>query len=157
MSEQIEPIIINVTFRPKLPGQDVDRIKPFSDQEYIPRFDESFVEAAQELIDISVFLINLSPDPTLSPEERLERLARVVPTSEIATNYRKSVRNKLRPIKARLDQLVPGLAGQPMAQLQHLVGRVDDLVPGTLTPTEKLERIGDYRNTDIGVSPRFWQ
>lgn len=153
----IEPIHLDLHYSPLLPAEDTERRQPFHDEDYRPVFTDSFEDCVRELIDISVWLIRLLPDPSLSPDERLERLARVVPGSQMVTAHRKSVRHKLYPLKRRLDELVPHLADRPVEQLDWLRMRLEKLVPGDLSPIQRLERLGDYRGTDVGVSPRSWQ
>lgn len=154
----IRPVEINITFNPLLPQHDTQRVKPFTDADYRVTFDDEFEVVVQELTDLSVRLLKLLPDPSLSPDERLERLARVVPNSQMITAHRRSARHKLYQLRRRLDELVPepGLSYQD--KLEWLVQRLEGLVPDEgLRPIERLERIGDYRSTDVGVSPRQWQ
>lgn len=154
---RIGPININVVFDPLLPGDDTARLDVFSPDDYKQEFDEPFDKIASELTDLSVRLIELLPDPSLSPDERLERLARVVPSSQLVTANRRTARSKLTTIRRRLDELVPGADLDSREKLEQVVERLDELVPGTSSPIEKLERPGDFRVTDIGVSPREWK
>ncbi|MFB9909414.1 hypothetical protein [Allokutzneria oryzae] len=153
----ITPVHIDVVFDPLMPGDDTQRTQPFTDEEYRPRFDDDFEDVAQELVDLSVRLLRLLPDPSLSPDERLERLARVVPGSQLVTAHRRTARSKLYQLRQRLEQLVPDPGLDSRARLERLVARLEELVPGEgLRPIQRLERLGDYRSTDVGVSPRRW-
>ncbi|MFD5425636.1 hypothetical protein [Streptomyces sp. NPDC127084] len=153
-----KPVRIDVTFDPLLPRDDVARCKPFTDEDYIVPFEDDFEDVVEELTDLSVRLIHLLPDPSLSPDERLERLARVVPSSQLITANRRTARSKLYALRGRLDQLVPNSEMTSREKLQWLVDRLHELVPDEgLRPIQRLERIGDYRSTDVGVSPRWWQ
>ncbi|WP_036833613.1 hypothetical protein, partial [Pontibacillus litoralis] len=78
----------------------------FTDEEYSPKFNESFEEICTELKSISDRLYELLPDTSLSPDERLERLARVVPTSLLISDNHKTARSKLNKLRYRLDELV---------------------------------------------------
>ncbi|WP_211257204.1 hypothetical protein [Streptomyces megasporus] len=153
----IGPVHINVVYNPLMPEADTDRRKVFRDEDYRIEYDEPFEEVARELIDLSTRLINLLPDPSLSPNERLERLARVVPKSLLVTAHRRNARSKLVELRRRLDELVPDPDLSYPEKLEWLVSRLDELVPGDMRPIEKLEKLGDYRAADVGVSPRSWQ
>ncbi|WP_204366511.1 hypothetical protein [Nocardiopsis alkaliphila] len=154
----IEPMKIVLDYVPLLPAQDKDRRKVFEDHEYSPRFDDDFEEVVEELIDLSVRLLTLLPDPSLSPDERLERLARVVPHSQLVTAHRRSVRHKLYQLRRRLDELVPDEKLDHRQKLEWLVHRLEELVPGEdLRPIQRLEKLGDYRSTDVGLAPWHWQ
>ena len=154
----IEPTEINLLYAPIHPASDTDRANLFTDDDYRLNFDEPFEDIAKELAALSITLLRLLPDPSLSPNERLERLARVVPGSVMVTAHRRNVRSKLLELRRRLDDLVPEPGFSYADKLNHLVARLDELVPGDdLRPIQKLEKLGDYRSTDIGVSPRKWQ
>lgn len=154
----IEPTEINLLYAPVHPADDKDRANLFTEDDYRLEFDEPFDDIARELATLSITLLRLLPDPSLSPNERLERLARVVPKSVMVTAHRRNARSKLLELRRRLDELVPEQGLSYEEKLAHLVDRLDELVPGDgLRPIQKLERLGDYRSTDIGVSPRKWQ
>ncbi|MGN9793386.1 hypothetical protein ACTMTU_20115 [Streptomyces sp. OZ13] len=153
----IGPIHLDLVYDPLLPDDDNERVNPFKDEDYRVAFGDDFLDVVKELTDLSVRLLTLMPDPSLSPNERLERLARVVPNSQLITAHRRSARSKLYEIRRRLDELVPGDELTYREKLEALVTRLDELVPGALRPIQKLERLGDYRSTDVGVSPRSWQ
>ena len=153
----IEPVNIHIYYNPLMPKDDRNRVQPFSDEEYSRRYDEPFDEIVQELIDLSITLIKLLPDPSLSPDERLERLARIVPSSQMVTANRRTARSKLNGLRRRLDELVPNEELDYRQKLEWLINHLNELVPGDMRAIAKLERIGDYRSTDVGVSPRMWQ
>ncbi|MFJ8937346.1 hypothetical protein ACIRL0_16820 [Streptomyces sp. NPDC102365] len=154
----IKPVHIDVFFTPLTPDQDADRRKIFLDEEYIPHFDDEFEDVAQELIDLSVRLLRLLPDPSLGPDERLERLARIVPASQMITAHRRTARSKLYQLQRRLGELVPDPGLDSRGRLDWLVERLEALVPGEgLRPIERLERVGDFRSTDVGISTRRYQ
>ena len=128
----------------------------FSDVEYAIKVDSTFEEVAEELTNISLTLIEMMPDPSIGPQERLERLARVVPSSIMKSAYRRNARAKLNDLKNRLNELVPQYKNNSQAQLDFLKSELSRLVPEEIPDIEKLEKIGDHRSTDIGVSPRKW-
>jgi len=105
---------------------------------------------------VSDLLLNWLPDPSLGPDERLERLARVVPQSLLVSKNRLNARTKLLALRQRLDELVPG-DGSSVDKLHELRRRLDVLVPGNDRVIEKLETLGDFRGADTGVSPRGWE
>jgi hypothetical protein len=153
----IKPIRIDVVYEPLMPADDTDRIRPFETEDYLFQFDEPFQSVVEELVELSVRLINLLPDPSLSPNERLERLARVVPRSQLMTAHRRTARAKLTELRRRLDELVPDPSLNHVDKLKWLVTRLDELVPGDDRAIKKLERLGDFRSTDVGVAPWGWQ
>ena len=72
-----------------------------------PDYTIKYKEICDELKTISIKLQKLLPDPSIGPEERIERLARVIPKSMLISNYHKTARAKLHYIHKRLSQLVP--------------------------------------------------
>ncbi|MET9231607.1 hypothetical protein [Lentzea sp. NPDC003310] len=153
----VGPIRIDVVYEPLMPADDTHRVRPFEENEYFFQFDEPFEAIAEELIELSVRLITLLPDPSLSPNERLERLARVVPKSQLVTAHRRTARSKLVELRRRLDELVPEPSLTAPQKLERLVDRLNELVPGEGRAIAKLEKLGDFRSTDVGVAPWGWQ
>ncbi len=117
---------------------------------YKPVYDESFEDVCKNLSALSNYLIELLPDPSLSPDERIERLARVVPDSTLVSVHHRTARTKLKAIRARLQELVPGEGLTDMERIEFLVNKVHTLVPGDQRLFLKLEAIGDYRGSDMG-------
>jgi len=115
----------------------------------IPKYEESFQHVCENLVSLSTRLRDLLPDPSIGPQERLERIARIVPNSlMISQNYR-TARAKLKDLRHRLDELVP----EPMSyekKLDFLVTKINDRVPGEKRLVEKLELLGDRRISDTG-------
>ena len=106
--------------------------------------------AATELAMLSTKLHGLLPDSSLSPEERLERLARVVPGRTPDQAKLVSASTKLLALKSRLDQLVPGVMSAE-DKISHLVALADAAVPDpSLSTVGRLERLGDAA---AGVDP----
>lgn len=128
------------------------RRRPFPAAEYAPRFAESFDEVFEHLRSLSSRLQELLPDPGIGPEERLERIARVVPDSVRVTANMQTGRAKLQRLRGRLDELVPGDLPHE-EKLEQLVRRVGELVPEGDRFIDRLETLGDYRLTDTGVTP----
>lgn len=124
-------------------------------ERWVARFDEPFEAVCASLTEISVYLRDLLPDPSLGPEERLERLARIVPSSVLCSQNCLNARTKLTRIRRRLEELAPEIEGD-MERLKYLTDLVNEAVPGDMKFIEKLDTIHDYRRTDIGVSPRHW-
>lgn len=123
----------------------------FTDEEYSPIFNESFEEVCSELKSISDRLYELLPDTSLSPDERLERLARVIPTSLLISDNHKTARSKLNKIRYKLDELVPDRQLSYLDKLETLVNITNSLVEeDDIRFFKKLEKIGDYRRSDIG-------
>jgi hypothetical protein len=118
---------------------------------YAIPFTESFETVCAELMMLGDRLLELLPDPTLGPDERLERLARVVPTSILAAAHHQTARTKLVRLRRRLDELVPDPAMTYRDKLEWLVQRVHELVPGDEPRLfKKLEALGDHRRSDMG-------
>lgn len=149
---------IELYFNPPKPGELDERRKVFEDHEYSPHFGDDSAEVSRELHDLSLRLMKLLPDPSLGPDERLERLARVVPHSQLITANRKSVRHKLYPLRRRLDELVPDEEMDYRDKLEWLVSRLEELAPGEgLRPIQRLSQLGDYRSSDVGLALWHWQ
>ncbi|WP_232700248.1 hypothetical protein [Brevibacillus daliensis] len=119
-------------------------------EQYKPQFTESFEEVCTNLKSLSDRLFNLLPDKTLSPDERLERIARIIPTSILCGDYHKTGRTKLNKLRYRLDELVPDNNLDYNQKLEFLVDLVNETVPGDMLLYQKLELIGDKRKSDIG-------
>lgn len=139
-----------------IPHVDDAREQPFPDAAYVVHYAEPFAEVREELLRLSTRLAELLPDPSIGPDERLERLARIVPNSVMVSQHRLTARTKLTNLRRRLDELVPGEASHS-EKLETLVRELNQLVPGEMRVIDKLERLGDFRGTDTGVSPRRWQ
>lgn len=120
-------------------------------ENYTPSYKESFEEVCEHLLRLCQRLYDLLPDITLSPDERLERLARVVSESVLVSDYHKTARTKLNRLRRRLDELVPDPQLDCDAKLEFLVTQVHALVPGEEPRLfKKLEQLGDRRRSDIG-------
>ncbi|MCY7858255.1 hypothetical protein MOB44_16535 [Bacillus sonorensis] len=127
-------------------------VKKFSKEDYIPKFEEDFEEVCRHLQAHSHRLFELLPDISLSPDERLERLARVIPTSILKSANHKTAREKLNGLRHRLDELIPDQNMSYYDKIEYLVNIADEMVPGQMKMYEKLEKIGDKRWSDIGRS-----
>ncbi|WP_391205456.1 hypothetical protein [Psychrobacillus sp. L4] len=119
-------------------------------EQYKPIYTESFEEVCTNLKLISSRLYELLPDVTLSPDERLERIARIVPSSLLCSDHHKTARTKLKKLRTRLDELVPDSTLSYSQKLEYLVDLVNNRIPDDLLLFEKLESIGDKRKSDIG-------
>ena len=118
---------------------------------YHHKFDEPFEAICDELAALSKKLQELLPDPSLSPDERLERLARVVPDSVLASAHHQTARTKLKRLRGRLAELVPGNSLSSLEKVDFLVRRVHELVPGDEPRLfKRLEALGDHRGSDMG-------
>lgn len=140
-----------------IPHVEEGRKQPFPDSAYVVQYDEPFQAVRAELTLLSERLLELLPDPSIGPHERLERLARVVPDSVLVSQDRLTARTKLTRLRRRLDELVPSAGLSYPEKLEWLVNRLEKLVPGNMKIIEKLETLGDFRGTDTGASPRRWQ
>jgi hypothetical protein len=120
-------------------------------QDFQPDFDEPFESVRDELERLSLRLRDLLPDPSIGPEERIERLSRVVRGSVMTSANHLTARTKLRRIRARLDELVHGTISYD-AKISVLLEELDRLVPNgqNTTTFQKLERLGDARLSDDG-------
>ena len=116
----------------------------------VPESSLSFQEnrqASAELLSLSSKLEGLLPDPSLSPFERVERLARAIEDRTPEPEHLQSAAVKVARLKERLDELVPGET-TPERKVDVLVERLDDLVASDqrdLPPGAKLETLGDPR------------
>ena len=118
---------------------------------YRPVFEERFDDVCRNLERLSVRLRDLLPDPSLGPDERLERLARVVPESVLVSRHHQTARSKLDQLRRRLAELVPDEDLDEHERLEALVALVDELVPGDEPRLyRKLEALGDHRRSDTG-------
>lgn len=103
-------------------------------------------EAARKLADISKALSDLLPDPSLSPDERLERLARIVADRTPQGEHLLPAAQKLAKLERRLTELVPGDGLSAADRLNRLVEATNAAVPTSgLRFVEKLETLGDVR------------
>lgn len=110
-----------------------------------------FETICEELMAISRRLQDLLPDPTLSPEERIERLGRVAPHSVVKSENMKTARTKLNALRLRLSELVPASELTALEKIEFLVKEANRLVPEETSKFFlKLEKIGDDRISDIG-------
>lgn len=113
--------------------------------------EETFDQVREELLKVSSKLLELLPDPSLSPMERLERLARVIPKSTMLSEHHKTGRSKLNELRYRLAELVPDESLSSSEKIDFLVKRIHELVPEDLPRLYyKLEKLGDQRRSDIG-------
>ena len=121
--------------------------------QYPTRAQESQQEVIDALLTLSRKLQALLPDPSLSPLERIERLARVIPHSIQSSAEHLTARTKLTRMRIRLATLIP----EPLTddeRIDRLLAKVHALVPEpTARLFEKLEKIGDRRLTDTGAVP----
>lgn len=104
-------------------------------------------KAAAELASLSAKLFWHIPDQSLSPFERLERLARAAENRTPDREQLKSAAAKVNVLKARIDQLVPGDASHEK-KIEQLVSLLDEKVGSSqqnLHTTHKLELLGDPR------------
>ena len=99
--------------------------------------------AASELAAISEKLANMLPDPSLSPDERLERLARVIKGRNIQQESLQTAARKVEKLKTRINELVPGDSG-----MENKLDKLSEMaftqcgVEG-VSCMEALERLGD--------------
>jgi hypothetical protein len=109
-------------------------------------------EAAAKLDALSRFLIEALPDASLSPDERLERLARVVQDRTPRGEHLLPAVQKVDRLERRLAELVPGAKLSSMDRLNQLVAKLSEMVPGEGRESivAKLERLGDKR---AGIKP----
>jgi hypothetical protein len=100
-----------------------------------------------ELAALSSKLYWLLPDPSLSPFERLERLGRVVEERTPDFEQLQSASVKLRYLRKRIDELVPGDL-TPERKIDLLLEKLDTMVgvsEKAFAPIQKLELLGDPR------------
>lgn len=99
--------------------------KYFKESEYQTELIPEFSVITKKLEDISKKLFEILPDYSLGPEERIERLARVIPESILESKNMLTARTKLNNITTKLNALIPD---------------------SNLT---ELEKIDDFRRIDI--------
>lgn len=100
-----------------------------------------------ELERLSDLLFELLPDKSLSPMERLERLARAVEPREPRLDHLRPASKKVAELKDRLEELVPG-DHAPEEKIARMVALLDELVSSDkkgASVIEKLEQLGDPR------------
>ena len=118
----------------------------------VPNFGEEFAEVCRRLESMSKRLQELLPDPSIGPEERLERLARIVPQSVVQSAQVRTARSKWEFLRRRLSELTPEMNGSSEEErLEALIRRIEEARPeveGGLFA--KLEAMGDDRISDIG-------
>lgn len=123
----------------------------FKKSEYRKDFEESFEEVKKELKEISEKLFELLPDKSINSEERIERLARLIPYSILESEYSRTARTKLNIIRRKLDYLVPNKELSYSEKIDFLVSIANELVEDKNKRfIEKLEEIDDFRRTDNG-------
>lgn len=103
-----------------------------------------------ELTKISEKLFELLPDKSINSEERIERLARLVPESVMESEFSRTARTKLNIIRRKLEYLVPDTNLNYYQKIDYLVAIANRLVPDKEKFIEKLEEIDDFRRTDNG-------
>ena len=86
----------------------------------------------------------------MGPEERIERLARVIPESILESKNMLTARTKLNNITTKLNTLVPDSNLTELEKIDKLVEIINILEPGDEKIIKKLEKIDDFRRTDIG-------
>ncbi|MCY4321629.1 MAG: hypothetical protein OXC37_04430 [Bdellovibrionaceae bacterium] len=117
----------------------------------VPDYTVSYKEVCRNLLKVSKKLQKLLPDPSIGPEERIERLARVVPHSMLISDHHKTARSKLNYITDRLNQLVPDKNKSNEEKIDILVNTLHKMVPGKEKKIFlKLEKLKDRRTSDIG-------
>ena len=113
--------------------------------------EETFEQVVDQLQGISLRLYELLPDPALSPQERLERLARICPASTLVSAHHRTARSKLNELRIRLAELVPTKDLSDREKIEFLVDLVHEMVPETeMKFFKKLELLGDSRPADNG-------
>lgn len=122
----------------------------FKKSEYRKDFEESFENVVIELTKISEKLFELLPDKSINSEERIERLARLVPESVMESEFSRTARTKLNIIRRKLEYLVPDTNLNYYQKIDYLVAIANRLVPDKEKFIEKLEEIDDFRRTDNG-------
>lgn len=111
-------------------------------------------EVDNRLARLSFKLQMLLPDPSIGPMERIERLARVIPSSYQLGEHHRTARSKLMEIEKRLESLVPDKNMNSEQKVDYLVGLINKLVPEeTDRICQKLQFIGDNRLRDNGSIP----
>ena len=114
-------------------------------------------KAAAKLSFLSEKLYDLLPDQSLSPDERLERLARVASHTRPQLENLESAADKLKRLQLRLNELVPGDELTLEQKINHLVSILNEQVPyDGMSVISKLEYLGDPRlpaDAPIDLSP----
>lgn len=113
---------------------------------------EKNAEISQRLEELSEMLIKHVPDPSLSPDERLERIARVDQRRVPQREYLLPAVEKLYRLERRLDDLVDDSDLSSTEQLEVLIERVEERGEKHEERdfVEILERMGDER---AGLDP----
>lgn len=101
--------------------------------------------AAQELKELSIRLIELLPNPALSPDERLERIARVVQDRIPRTDLLVSDLEKLDRLESRLKELVPDDGLSSSERLERLVSSAEKMGTKHGDFVSLLKSLGDAR------------
>jgi hypothetical protein len=112
-------------------------------------------KVSAELAALSAKLYGLLPDNSLSPFERLERLARVVEGRKPDLSQLQSASKKLEALRARLNDLVPGDASDDK-KIDVMAAKLDELVADEQhdwTTFSKLELLGDPRGRVAPAQP----
>ena len=107
--------------------------------------DAQNAEAAAELAALSEKLAVLLPDSSLSPDERLERLARVVQDRVPYYEHLLPAASKVAKLKSRINELVPG----EMSSVDK-ISQLADMAIGQcgaddVSCVDALEMLGDPR------------
>lgn len=124
--------------------------KYFKESEYQTELIPEFSVITKKLEDISKKLFEILPDYSLGPEERIERLARVIPESILESKNMLTARTKLNNITTKLNALIPDSNLTELEKIDKLVEIINTLEPGDEKIIKKLEKIDDFRRTDIG-------
>jgi len=104
-------------------------------------------KAASDLAALTAKLFWHVPDQSLSPFERLERLARAAEDRRPDMVQLQSAARKLEALKSRIDELVPGDMSHEK-KIETLIQQLDKKVGASqlaLHTTDKLELLGDPR------------
>ena len=104
-------------------------------------------KAAEELGAIADKLLQVLPDPSLSPLERIERLSRVIEQRTPNMDQLMPAHKKVAQIKDRLDALIPG-DDPPLKKIDRMLEILDEIAPVDLAGASsfaKLESLGDPR------------
>lgn len=121
--------------------------------------DMEFEKICDELQGLSTKLLDLLPDPALSPLERIERLSRVQYNTIKESSNHKTARVKLFEIDRKLSEIIPNNELNNYQKIDYLVSKLNKLVPiNTNKIFQKLEIIGDNRALDNGGVPSiYWK
>ncbi|WP_263018757.1 hypothetical protein [Natronobiforma cellulositropha] len=109
--------------------------------------------ASRQLEELSGLLIEHVPDPTLSPDERLERIARVNQERVPQREHLLPAVEKLYRLERRLDDLVDNPRLSSVEKLEVLIENVNEVgerFDDDPDFVEILERMGDERT---GLEP----